>query len=124
MPRLEYPYLVRGDDELVGSDYEAQSAYCKLEQIWDLCLHDRERQKYFKDDEFDFSFKMDIKKTFDFIGDSMPYGREKQFHSTGVVAKVKLVITNRDAGYTGLFATGADWGIMRISEFSDTNPDY
>ena len=92
--------------------------------MWDICLHDRERQKYFEGEEFDFSFKMDVKKTFDFIGDSMPYGRKKQFHSTGVVAKVKLVITNREPGYTGLFATGADWGILRISEFADTNPDY
>ena len=53
----------------------------------------------------------------------MPDGREKKTHPVGVSLKVKLVITDKSYGYTGLFEHGCDHGIMRISEFADTNPD-
>jgi hypothetical protein len=41
--------------------------------------------------------------------------RAKLIHSQGVVAKVKLDVTNGDSPFTGLFKSGADYGLIRLS---------
>lgn len=47
-------------------------------------------------------------------GDVMPEGRQKLIHSFGTTALVSLVVLPNHP-YTGLFATGAPHGILRIS---------
>ena len=42
--------------------------------------------------------------------------RQKYVHQQGVVTKGKFVVTKRNRGYTGIFASGADDVIMRFSE--------
>ena len=42
--------------------------------------------------------------------------RQKYVHQQGVVTKGKFVVTNRERGYTGIFARGAKDVIIRFSE--------
>jgi hypothetical protein len=54
-----------------------------------------------------------------FVGDTFEAGtfgaRAKYIHTVGNVAKVKFVPIANKEGYTGLFATGADHGFVRLS---------
>ena len=52
----EKKYKVTLPNELLGPEYEAQSAACKQEQIWRLVVHDKERQQYFHGRDFEKSF--------------------------------------------------------------------
>lgn len=54
-------------------------------------------------------------KVFSHSGDIMISGRKKLIHRQGVVAKVRLVPTSNSEDYTGLFAEGADYGLIRLS---------
>ena len=51
--------------------------------------------------------------------DEMPRGRNKAFHSQGVVAKVKYVPDDNDGagnGFTGMLGSGSDTILLRFSE--------
>lgn len=62
-------------EELLGTAYEAQSPYCKEEQIWKKVIFDRETQGYFHGDEFKSTFGSDFKISFDNHSDTMTKGR-------------------------------------------------
>ena len=53
------------------------------------------------------------------VGDTFENGwtgvRNKYIHSVGSVATIKYVPTENSEGYTGIFATGADHGLIRLS---------
>ena len=51
----------------------------------------------------------------------MPEGRLKIFHSRGTVTRVSYESVG-DHPYTGIFK-GADFGVMRITDVTRTNPD-
>ena len=57
--------------------------------------------------------------TLNFVGDTFEAGvfgpRAKYIHTVGNVAKVKYVPLANKEGYTGFFATGANYGIIRLS---------
>ena len=118
------PYTATAENEFLGSAYQAQSAACKQEQMWRMLVTDRERQSYFFRDEFDTSFASDFQTSFQFVSDTMPANRFKKTHPVGVVTKVRVRITDKSRGYTGFFATGSKYGIMRISEFAATDPSF
>ena len=66
-------------------------------------------------------FLQDINLSFDHPGDEMPANRLKILHPTGTVAKFKFVSYGNHP-FTGVLR-GADYGILRISEVADVNPE-
>jgi len=104
-----------------GEEYESQSAYCKSEQIWERVLEDDRMQDWFDGLTQIPMFFQDPNLTFDHASDTMPEGRLKIFHTRGTVTRVRYESVG-DHPYTGIFK-GADFGIMRISDVTRTNPD-
>jgi hypothetical protein len=43
--------------------------------------------------------------------------RRKLLNTVGIVGKVSFQIINNEPGYTGIFDSGADYGIIRFSTF-------
>ena len=104
-----------------GDAYEAQSAFCKSEMIWERCLEDDRIQDWFDGVQQLPIFTQDINDTFDWIGDEMPEGRLKIVHPRGTVTRIAYESLG-DHPYTGIFK-GSRFGIMRISEVSRTVPE-
>lgn len=60
----------------------------------------------------------DISVTLTFIGDTFEETsspRNKYIHTVGVVGKVKFVPVSNNEGYTGMLASGCDYGLIRLS---------
>lgn len=119
------------DDIVVfeGEEYESQSAYCKLEQIWDKIVEDETMERWYIGGDLNGLFEQDMNLSYDHIGDQMPPERIKRTHPRGVVTKVQ-VIPAVNQPYSGIFK-GAHHCIMRISETTQTvisktqtNPGY
>ena len=53
----------------------------------------------------------------------MNWNRKKTSHTKGVVGKVKWVAVKNEGGYTGIFKTGTDHAIIRLSETVNQTPD-
>jgi len=53
--------------------------------------------------------------TFDDVQDTLPSGRPKLIHPRGALAPVTFTITGDSKGHTGLFATGGDSCVARLS---------
>ena len=108
-------------DHFDSPDYQAQSAFCKCEQIWRKIVSDTEvRERFFTGNEFQSLFDQDMNLTYDVITDTMPVNRKKVTHPVGVHTKVEF-IAHPDSPYTGIFR-GAKHGVMRISETVKTSP--
>lgn len=61
-------------------------------------------------------------ETMDKSTDQMPDGRKKLVHAQGAVAKVRFITQNTDQHeLSGLFRTGADYGIIRYSDLFKPN---
>ena len=90
--------------------------------MWFWLTRDRERQCYFHGDDFDSSFASHFKTSFEHVADTMPVGRFKKTHPVGVTMKARLHISDTTRNYTGIFKTGNKFGVLRISEFADTDP--
>lgn len=105
-----------------GPEYEAQSAACKLEMIWERTIEDDRVQDWFDGIAQLPIFMQDTNETFDWFGDEMPQGRLKIVHTQGTVTKIRYENVG-DHPYTGIFRSGADFGVMRISEVSRTDPE-
>ena len=58
--------------------------------------------------------------SYDTVSDTMPFRRLKKTHPVGLTSKIELV-PHPDTPYTGVFK-GAKYGIMRISETTETKP--
>jgi hypothetical protein len=101
-------------------EYNAMSAYCKQEAIWSNVIKDTTPEKFFIADEFQPFFEQNMNLTFDAVTDTMPVGRIKRTHPRGTTTKIEFIAAH-DTPYTGMFK-GAKHGIMRISEFSQTEP--
>jgi hypothetical protein len=54
-------------------------------------------------------------ETFDDYQDTLPDGRPKLIHARGSLAPVKFTVTANPNGHTGLFATGGDSCVARLS---------
>ena len=105
-----------------GAEYESQSAYCKSEQVWEMVLVDDRVQNWFDGYAKLPLFNQDTNLTFDYVSDQMPEGRYKIVHPRGVVTRVRWESTGNHP-YTGMFASGAKYGIMRQSEVDRVDPE-
>ena len=106
----------------IPADYENWPAANKLENLW---VNGALRSQY-KSDELPPLVPVDVggligtilwdkvKKT----GDVAPVGYSKPIHPHGVMAKVRFVPTANN-GYTGLFASGSDHSLLRLSVTGD-----
>ena len=103
------------------AEYNAQSAFCKLEQIWAKIKENDQIERWFVGPEFNELFDQDMNLTYDSVTDTMPINRVKRTHPRGVSTRVQFIAAP-DTPYTGVFR-GADFGIMRISETTMTTPE-
>lgn len=101
-------------------EYQAMSAMCKEELIWQNCLEDGTRLRFFKGPDFNTLFDQDMNHSYDVVSDSMPIGRKKVTHPKGVVSKTEF-IAHPKTPYTGIFK-GCKHAIQRISETVETVP--
>jgi hypothetical protein len=60
-------------------------------------------------------FQESVKTSFENVADVMPPGRTKYIHAVGAVATVAFVSSGVPHAYTGLFASGAQHGLLRLS---------
>lgn len=109
----------------IPADYESWPAANKLENLW---VNGALRTQY-KDGELPPLVPVDVggligtilwdkvKKT----GDVAPLGYSKPIHPHGVMAKVRFVPTANNTGFTGLFASGSDHSLLRLSVTGDPN---
>lgn len=56
-----------------------------------------------------------MKVSFDRVSDFMPADRKKLIHSQGVVGHFKWIPTDNAQNYTGVFRSGSDFTIVRLS---------
>ena len=97
-----------------GADktFESGSAAEKLAFLWGLtakCVRPAEWPTLAN------IFLESVKTTFDNVADMLPAGRVKYIHSVGAVATVELVPSGTPHPFTGLFASGAKHGLLRLS---------
>jgi len=102
-------------------EYQALSAECKMELIWQKVLQDGSAQRFFVGPEMSTLFSQDMNLTYDFVSDTMPIGRKKVTHPVGVTSKVEF-IPHPDTPYTGIFK-GCKNAIMRISDTTKSTPE-
>ena len=88
-----------------------------MEDLWGLLVPDQlneTRPIPFKWKEFPQFFTNDNKGVFLDHSDVLK-GRLKTTHTQGVVAQVEWVIIPNEAGFTGIYETGSDNAIIRLS---------
>ena len=120
------------DDEDLGPDdfknnlywksthYQEQSRQEKLEELWNELVPDEEDYDvapmdfYWK--EFPNFFTQKSNGSFCQNSDGARPNRPKTTHTQGVVAKVEWVPVENDLGYTGIYDSGSDTVILRLSE--------
>lgn len=70
----------------------------------------------------------DVHPTFNWLSDTVPFDqfwgkREKFIHTEGVTVGIKWVPKGKPSvAYTGLFATGTDYGYLRFSTGPPSDP--
>jgi hypothetical protein len=92
--------------------YESLTAAAKEKYLWGLSA------KCTKPAEWPTQagiFTESVKTSFEDIADIMPASRYKFIHSVGAVATVAFDPSGKPHPFTGLFATGAQHGIIRMS---------
>ena len=67
-------------------------------------------------DKFPNFFEQESSRSFTHRFDFMERDRPKVVHNQGLVAKVEWEVVDNDLGYTGIYSTGSDKVIMRVSE--------
>ena len=108
-------------EDLDTPKYQALSAYCKQQIIWERVQRDRTPERFFVGNEFQGLFDQDMNLSFDTVSDTMPTGRIKRTHPRGVTTLMEYIPTY-DHEYTGIFR-GCKHVVQRISEFSLTTPE-
>ena len=101
--------------------YQALSAYCKSQIIWERVNRDHTPERFFVGNEFAGFFEQDMNLSFDTVSDTMPPGRIKKTHPRGTTTLMEFIPTH-DTPYTGIFK-GCKHAVMRISEFALTTPE-
>lgn len=99
--------------------YQNQSRYDKLEQLWEELIpnpHDRDVEPLdFMWRAFPKFFTRENYKVFRSKSDALPAPRQKLVHTQGLVAKVRWIPVANDEGYSGIYETGSDTMILRLS---------
>lgn len=84
--------------------------------------HEGTAQPWPKGREFDPLFQRSMMETMTIGTDQMPNGRKKLTHAQGAVAKIRFIPQNTDQhNLSGLFRTGADYGLIRYSDVFNPN---
>ena len=96
-------------------EYIEKSADEKMNELWAAIMADTTPEPFYWVEWGEF-FNMDVKHAFKKRGDELPQGIKKLSHTQGLVAKVKWTPIGDANGYTGMFKTGMDNVIMRLSE--------
>jgi len=86
----------------------------KSEVTWQAIQSTTEIASWYSALEILGLFFESMNPTFDLSSDWLPNGRKKLIHSQGLVAKFKWVPYEFHP-YTGLFESGGDYGILRVS---------
>eukprot|EP01004_Peranema_trichophorum_P004736 NODE_3637_length_1315_cov_36.601510_g3182_i0.p1 GENE.NODE_3637_length_1315_cov_36.601510_g3182_i0~~NODE_3637_length_1315_cov_36.601510_g3182_i0.p1 ORF type:complete len:410 (+),score=64.31 NODE_3637_length_1315_cov_36.601510_g3182_i0:37-1230(+) len=97
-----------------NSSYESLPAQVKQSIVWEQVIADQTGGSYPSTLELAGIFTESVKTTFDDDWDFMPAGRRKYIHSVGSVGLVKFIPTP-DTPYTGVFSSGASYGLIRMS---------
>jgi len=96
----------------VDSTYESQTAAVKEKYLWTVT------SKCTKPADWGTVagiFQESVKTSFDDVSDVMPPGRFKYIHTVGAVATVAFVPSGETHKFTGLFSSGAQHGLLRLS---------
>ncbi len=101
-----------------GNSWHARSAKEKQEIVWsEIIRQPLTAQSWPKGREFQPMFERSMQETMIKSTDMMPAGRTKLAHAQGAVALVRFIPVNTDMhDLSGLFRSGADYGIIRYSD--------
>jgi hypothetical protein len=114
------PALADEDWYHYGADYEAKLSQEKHDSLWTQITLNSESNGWYSPLENNGLFIESMDPTMKWVGDSFEDTfllgpRKKYVHSVGNVAKIKFETIPNNANYTGFFATGAEYGYMRLS---------
>ncbi|CDW76274.1 UNKNOWN [Stylonychia lemnae] len=105
--------------EKSGPVYEGQTAASKMQQLWSLASERQQSQAWlwtpFTLGIFFENVAVTTQRVADTYEDTLIGRRFKFVHSVGSLAKFQYTTTANAEGYTGIFASGCDNGIIRFS---------
>jgi len=115
--------LLFGDDCCSGQKWQSHTAQYKFEELWNKLLQNLTPNTWPSVEKFALIFVESMDPSFDRVADDLPIDRAKLIHSVGNVAPVVLVVNNVSRSkYTGVFYTGGQFGIIRLSPGSEPDP--
>eukprot|EP00158_Paraphelidium_tribonemae_P001471 Partr_v1_DN24431_c0_g1_i1_m66268 len=98
------------------------SASDKSEFIWAKLVANPKSAEWFSTLQVLGLFVESMAPTFSTSNDWFPAGRKKLVHTQGLVAKIRFVKSQAATPFTGVFASGADFGIARVSSAARPSP--
>ncbi|KAJ3292195.1 hypothetical protein HK104_005520, partial [Borealophlyctis nickersoniae] len=103
------------------ANYETLSAAEKKQLIWDrIQLTANTSQPHIGTVETGLLLvTLPARPPFDRVNDEMVPGRKKFIRNNGAVAQVKIVPSGKPHPFTGIWATGAEHGIMRLTTLGE-----
>lgn len=112
-----------GDDCCSGSKWQAHTADYKLGIVWEKIVKNLKSGSW-PGINLAFLFVESMDPSFDRVADDLPWDRSKLIHSVGSHAVVSFQVNSLSKSkYTGIFATGAHNGIVRLSPAAEPEPD-
>ena len=105
--------------EKSGEDYEKQTAQEKEKALWAEITSNETPNSWFSPLALSGLFLESMMPTLHWVGDTFENGwtgaRNKYIHTVGNTATVKFTPVANNEGYTGIFESGADHGVIRLS---------
>ncbi|CDW78959.1 UNKNOWN [Stylonychia lemnae] len=102
-----------------GDAYEKLSAQDKQKALWAEITSNDTPYGWYNALELGGLFVESMSTSLHWVGDTFEDGwlgvRDKYIHSVGSVATVKYTPVDNNEGYTGIFKSGADHGLIRLS---------
>jgi len=104
-----------------GPAYEGLARAKKSTAVWQALNYNQTSLPWYTPTQVAEIFFEDMNPSFDTVADSMPCQffcseeRKKLIHTIGVLSQGKLIIKNNPKNYTGIFVSGADNIILRMS---------
>ena len=99
--------------------YQDKGRYEKLSELWNKLVPDEEHDDpphpFYWADQPNF-FLQASNGSFCQRSDENQRKRLKTTHTQGLVAQVEWVVFDNDQNYTGVYATGTDTAVIRLSE--------
>ncbi|CDW86121.1 UNKNOWN [Stylonychia lemnae] len=107
------------DWELSGTNYEGQSAAQKQQQLWNQITQNPKSNDWFSPAALAGIFVESMEPSLKWVGDTFENGffgaRSKYIHTVGNTATAKFTPVSNNQGYTGIFQSGADHAVIRLS---------